>query len=89
MRSRTIFAIAAAVAAVGCCSGIPLSSKGNSHDALNLDGLVVDGGSAPLAASSPLPVVIWHGMGDTCCMPMSMGWVKKQIEDAVPGVYVR
>jgi hypothetical protein len=34
-------------------------------------------------------VVLWHGMGDTCCLPTSMGYVKKMIEKAIPGVYVR
>ena len=38
--------------------------------------------------SSPLPVVIWHGMGDSCCNPLSMGAVKRIIEDEVPGIYV-
>ena len=34
------------------------------------------------------PVVLWHGMGDTCCYPFSMGAVKKEIEKALPGIYV-
>ena len=41
------------------------------------------------AAASPISVVLWHGMGDSCCLPMSMGWVKKTVEQRVPGVYVR
>jgi len=36
----------------------------------------------------PLPVVLWHGMGDSCCNPESMGAIKKLIQDNVPGVYV-
>jgi len=36
----------------------------------------------------PRPVVIWHGMGDSCCNPSSMGKVKSTIEQAIPGVYV-
>jgi palmitoyl-protein thioesterase len=36
----------------------------------------------------PVPVVLWHGMGDDCCDPASMGYIKKLIEDHVPGVYV-
>ncbi|XP_041358728.1 palmitoyl-protein thioesterase 1-like [Gigantopelta aegis] len=35
------------------------------------------------------PVVIWHGMGDSCCNPLSMGYIKTLIEQKVPGVYVR
>jgi len=33
-------------------------------------------------------VVIWHGMGDSCCNPLSMGYIKNLIEEEVPGVYV-
>lgn len=40
-------------------------------------------------ASTPVPLVLWHGMGDTCCNPLSMGHLKKQVEGAVPGIYVR
>ena len=36
----------------------------------------------------PVPVVIWHGMGDNCCNPWSMGFIKEFIEKHVPGVYV-
>ncbi|XP_029475361.1 palmitoyl-protein thioesterase 1 [Rhinatrema bivittatum] len=38
--------------------------------------------------SSPLPLVIWHGMGDTCCNPLSMGAIKKMVETKIPGIYV-
>lgn len=41
-----------------------------------------------LAASEPLPVVLWHGMGDTCCFPFSMGSIKKLIETEIKGTYV-
>ncbi|GAX86156.1 hypothetical protein CEUSTIGMA_g13569.t1 [Chlamydomonas eustigma] len=35
-----------------------------------------------------LPVVMWHGMGDSCCEPLrSVGALKKMIEDKL-GVYV-
>ncbi|KAM9824202.1 palmitoyl-protein thioesterase 1 [Neosynchiropus ocellatus] len=36
-----------------------------------------------------VPLVIWHGMGDSCCNPLSMGAIKKMIEEEIPGVYVR
>ncbi|KAK2155923.1 hypothetical protein LSH36_227g06063 [Paralvinella palmiformis] len=36
-----------------------------------------------------LPLVIWHGMGDSCCNPLSMGSIKSLIEKHVPGIYVR
>lgn len=35
-----------------------------------------------------LPIVIWHGMGDSCCNPLSMGRIKKMFEEELPGVYV-
>jgi len=34
------------------------------------------------------PVVLWHGMGDDCCNPQSMGAIKGFIEDQYPGIYV-
>lgn len=42
-----------------------------------------------LAASSTLPVVLWHGMGDTCCLPFSMGAIKKLIQAETNGTYIR
>lgn len=40
------------------------------------------------APKTPTPVVLWHGMGDNCCNPMSMGSIKKMIEENIDGVYV-
>ncbi|ESN99795.1 hypothetical protein HELRODRAFT_113558 [Helobdella robusta] len=37
---------------------------------------------------APVPVVLWHGMGDSCCNPLSMGVIKSLIEENIPGVYV-
>jgi palmitoyl-protein thioesterase len=37
---------------------------------------------------SATPVVLWHGMGDNCCLPFSMGKIKSTIEKAVPGIFV-
>lgn len=31
---------------------------------------------------------MWHGMGDTCCNPMSLGKVRSLLEREIPGVYV-
>lgn len=39
------------------------------------------------ATDGALPVVLWHGMGDSCCSMGSMGAVKKLIEDRL-GVFV-
>uniref|UniRef100_A0A182ML56 Palmitoyl-protein thioesterase 1 n=1 Tax=Anopheles culicifacies TaxID=139723 RepID=A0A182ML56_9DIPT len=38
--------------------------------------------------SEKLPIVLWHGMGDTCCFPFSLGGVKKFLESEI-GVYVK
>tara|TARA_B110000977_G_scaffold127493_1_gene162867 strand:+ start:12152 stop:13195 length:1044 start_codon:yes stop_codon:yes gene_type:complete len=34
------------------------------------------------------PIVMWHGMGDNCCDPVSMGHLKKVMESSVEGLYV-
>jgi len=40
------------------------------------------------SSSTPRPVVLWHGMGDTCCDPLSMGYIKRVIEEQIPGIHV-
>ena len=37
------------------------------------------------AGNRTLPVVIWHGMGDSCCNKRSIGAVRNLIERALPG----
>ncbi|XP_050428727.1 palmitoyl-protein thioesterase 1 [Adelges cooleyi] len=38
----------------------------------------------------PTPVVLWHGMGDTCCNPISLGRIKKVLEKNLgPNSYVK
>lgn len=34
------------------------------------------------------PIVLWHGMGDTCCYSFSMGAIQKMLEKQLPGVFV-
>jgi palmitoyl-protein thioesterase len=36
----------------------------------------------------PTPVVIWHGMGDSCCNPSSMGRIKEVIEETTNGYVI-
>uniref|UniRef100_A0A671LDL4 Palmitoyl-protein thioesterase 1 n=2 Tax=Sinocyclocheilus anshuiensis TaxID=1608454 RepID=A0A671LDL4_9TELE len=48
--------------------------------------LLLCGSSWGINASVPL--VIWHGMGDSCCNPLSMGAMKKMVEEEVLGIYV-
>lgn len=38
--------------------------------------------------SSPVPIVLWHGMGDSCCFSFSLGKVQQILENAIPGVYI-
>ncbi|XP_076239920.1 palmitoyl-protein thioesterase 1 isoform X2 [Calliopsis andreniformis] len=40
-----------------------------------------------IESSSP-PIVLWHGMGDSCCFSFSLGALKKLIEATLPNVYV-
>src|SRR4051812_25926229 len=35
------------------------------------------------------PVVLWHGMGDSCCNPLSLGTLIKLLKRQLPGVYVQ
>eukprot|EP01104_Vermistella_antarctica_P018573 TRINITY_DN6933_c0_g1_i1.p1 TRINITY_DN6933_c0_g1~~TRINITY_DN6933_c0_g1_i1.p1 ORF type:complete len:314 (-),score=85.29 TRINITY_DN6933_c0_g1_i1:53-973(-) len=43
---------------------------------------------ASLSSPTYRPVVLWHGMGDSCCNPLSMGALKKIIEQTLPGIEV-
>ncbi|VDK74374.1 unnamed protein product [Litomosoides sigmodontis] len=36
----------------------------------------------------PTPVVLWHGMGDSCCNPLSLGRIEKLLRKHIPNVYV-
>ncbi|XP_020629307.1 palmitoyl-protein thioesterase 1-like [Orbicella faveolata] len=40
-------------------------------------------------SNGTVPVILWHGMGDSCCNPLSMGSIKSMLEDKIPGIYVR
>ncbi|PIA18004.1 palmitoyl-protein thioesterase [Coemansia reversa NRRL 1564] len=44
--------------------------------------------SEPFMLGSPLPVIVWHGMGDTCCDNSTMGEIVRLIKDEIPGVFV-
>jgi len=43
----------------------------------------------PEPTPPPTPIVMWHGMGDNCCDPLTMGHLQRFVEAALPGVYVR
>ncbi|XP_078361110.1 palmitoyl-protein thioesterase 1-like [Oculina patagonica] len=40
-------------------------------------------------SNGTVPAVIWHGMGDSCCNPLSMGTIVSMLEKKIPGIYVR
>ncbi|CAB3220129.1 unnamed protein product [Arctia plantaginis] len=42
-----------------------------------------------LISCTPTPIILWHGMGDTCCISGSLAGFKKFLETKIPGVYVR
>lgn len=35
-----------------------------------------------------IPVVLWHGMGDTCCLPFSLGHIETVIKENTADTYV-
>ncbi|XP_063363413.1 palmitoyl-protein thioesterase 1-like [Cydia amplana] len=35
-----------------------------------------------------VPIVLWHGMGDTCCFPISTGTLRLFLYKHIPGVYI-
>lgn len=51
--------------------------------------LIVFLGLGCLSVADNTPVVLWHGMGDSCCNPLSMGSIKSMIEKNVTGIYVK
>ena len=42
-----------------------------------------------LSIEDNTPVVLWHGMGDSCCNPLSMGSIKSMIEKNISNIYVK
>lgn len=37
---------------------------------------------------SPTPIVLWHGMGDSCCFSFSLGKIQEILQNEIPGIYV-
>ncbi|XP_013854924.1 palmitoyl-protein thioesterase 1 isoform X1 [Austrofundulus limnaeus] len=50
--------------------------------------LLVSSGPVRDSNNGTVPLVLWHGMGDSCCNPLSLGFLKKSIEEEIPGIYV-
>lgn len=43
----------------------------------------------PNVLQAATPIVMWHGMGDSCCFSFSLGKLKKMLEKEIPSVYVK
>ncbi len=41
-----------------------------------------------ITISGSTPIVLWHGMGDSCCNPLSLGSIIKLLKGQLPGSYV-
>nr|XP_023021953.1 palmitoyl-protein thioesterase 1-like [Leptinotarsa decemlineata] len=39
------------------------------------------------ANDSITPIVLWHGMGDSCCFPFSLGALMEKLNASLPGVH--
>ncbi|KIZ02205.1 palmitoyl-protein thioesterase [Monoraphidium neglectum] len=79
--SHTVLALLVAILAISNLPyGICARAQPESVVLQALRGNVKDGAKA-------LPVVLWHGMGDSCCAAGGMGAVKQLIEDEL-GVFV-
>lgn len=37
--------------------------------------------NGPATSHARLPIVLWHGMGDSCCNEYSMGAIEKILQD--------
>jgi palmitoyl-protein thioesterase len=35
------------------------------------------------------PIVIWHGMGDSCCDPKSLGHLMTTLKERMQGIYIK
>lgn len=55
---------------------------------LSLSKAVLYGAEQARAVPAPLPIVMWHGMGDSCCASYSLGAVKDFLQEVLDGVYV-
>lgn len=40
-------------------------------------------------STTPTPIVMYHGMGGTCCEPLVITPLMKAIREAIPGVYIK
>ncbi|MEW5302636.1 MAG: hypothetical protein WDW38_008045 [Sanguina aurantia] len=64
------------------------TTAGTAAVPLHLEEILTAAASLPNKAShGVLPVVLWHGMGDSCCDPHTTGAVKNYLQEQL-GVYV-
>lgn len=83
--SGKLAAVAALLCLVQAASGSRISDV-IASDAATAAAAALQQQHDPLP-TGPLPVVMWHGMGDSCCSLGSIGSVAKAIEDEL-GVFV-
>ncbi|XP_064458509.1 palmitoyl-protein thioesterase 1-like [Ornithodoros turicata] len=38
--------------------------------------------------AGPTPIVFYHGLGDSCCNPLSLGGFAKFVQEEIPGVHI-
>jgi len=61
-----------------------LVSTGNAEAKVLIDWTI----KKSVEPSKFYPIVLWHGMGDTCCNQNSLGKVTREIQKALKNVYV-
>lgn len=50
--------------------------------------LAINNGALDLEQEQFLPIVIWHGMGDSCCSEYSIGSITSYIQRKLPNIFV-
>nr|AEE62011.1 unknown [Dendroctonus ponderosae] len=63
-------------------------SAGNNFRFITCSVLLIFSYFAENVANEPTPIVMWHGMGDSCCAFYSLGAIKEKLNASIPGVYV-
>ncbi|XP_018563499.1 palmitoyl-protein thioesterase 1 [Anoplophora glabripennis] len=41
-----------------------------------------------LCVNNVTPIVLWHGMGDSCCFSFSLGALQKKLNESLPGAHI-
>lgn len=65
---------------------IEIEKNNNSLNEITIDDDTSTNNSKLVTNSTP--IVLWHGMGDTCCSPISLGKIIKLLNQQLPTSYV-